>query len=243
MSTPGADRFFVVGGQRCGTTSLYHALDAHPDITMARPLQPEPKRFLAANWRDVDDESVGAFATMQLHGEKSVSYLESARVAQRIAAVYPGARIVAQVRDPVARALSHYGYTSENGLEDLPPAEAFTEQAERRPFAEEQVATSPYLYLRRGCYAELLEPWLHHFPEAVKVVVLEEVLADPDLLAPVQTFLGVAERSASLDAHNVGSTESVNVDGATRERLKQYYAPPNRALEALLGRDFALWPT
>ena len=35
----------VVGAQRCGTTYLSRALDAHPDVTMARPSPPEPKVF------------------------------------------------------------------------------------------------------------------------------------------------------------------------------------------------------
>ena len=35
----------VVGAQRCGTTYLATALDAHPDVAMARPSRPEPKVF------------------------------------------------------------------------------------------------------------------------------------------------------------------------------------------------------
>ena len=35
----------VIGAQRCGTTFLHTLLDAHPDITMARPARPEPKVF------------------------------------------------------------------------------------------------------------------------------------------------------------------------------------------------------
>ena len=39
----------VVGAQRCGTTYLSRALDAHPDATMARPSPPEPKVFCDAS--------------------------------------------------------------------------------------------------------------------------------------------------------------------------------------------------
>ena len=41
------ERAFIVGVQRCGTTFLYHLLDQHPQITMARPVRPEPKVFLS----------------------------------------------------------------------------------------------------------------------------------------------------------------------------------------------------
>ena len=41
-----ADRCFIVGVQRCGTTYLYHLLNDHPEIVMASPVRPEPKVFL-----------------------------------------------------------------------------------------------------------------------------------------------------------------------------------------------------
>ena len=40
------EHFFIIGAQRSGTTYLYHLLDEHPEICMARPLRPEPKFFL-----------------------------------------------------------------------------------------------------------------------------------------------------------------------------------------------------
>ena len=44
----------MIGGQRCGTTYLHTMLDAHPDITMARPARPEPKVFLDAEKDDYE---------------------------------------------------------------------------------------------------------------------------------------------------------------------------------------------
>ena len=38
-----ARHVLLVGAQRCGTTYLGAALDAHPQITLARPSRPEPK--------------------------------------------------------------------------------------------------------------------------------------------------------------------------------------------------------
>src|SRR5262245_35557105 len=38
--------FLIAGAPRSGTTWLYHLLDRHPQIYMARPVRPEPKFFL-----------------------------------------------------------------------------------------------------------------------------------------------------------------------------------------------------
>ena len=47
-STAGSSRFFIVGAQRCGTTTLARLLDSDPRIELAGPVWPEPKFFLDA---------------------------------------------------------------------------------------------------------------------------------------------------------------------------------------------------
>ena len=72
----------VIGAQRCGTTYLHTLLDAHPQITMARPANPEPKVFCSdeatrARARQWYRETYFAHAGDELLlGEKSTSYLE-----------------------------------------------------------------------------------------------------------------------------------------------------------------------
>ena len=84
-----SNRFFcIIGAQRSGSTYLYQVLDEHPEITMARPLRPEPKFFLdVAAWkkgrehylaRHFSDASPSAIL-----GEKSTSYYERPVVAPR----------------------------------------------------------------------------------------------------------------------------------------------------------------
>ena len=51
----------VIGAQRCGTTYLHTLLDAHPQITMARPANPEPKVFIS-------DEATGKGLILQESG-------------------------------------------------------------------------------------------------------------------------------------------------------------------------------
>ena len=70
----------LIGAQRCGTTYLGAVLDAHPEITMARPARPEPKVFCdEARPRGATGTATTYFAHAgdeRLLGDKSTSYLE-----------------------------------------------------------------------------------------------------------------------------------------------------------------------
>src|SRR3712207_7986704 len=58
------------------------------------------------------------YTTLFRSGEKSTSYLELPAAVARITAVLGRPRIVVQLRDPVARAVSNWGFSRGHGLED-----------------------------------------------------------------------------------------------------------------------------
>ena len=116
------EHLLVIGGQRCGTTYLATLLDAHPDITMARPARPEPKVFLSDDATDRGLEwyhgSYFAHATTErVLGEKSTSYLEDPQAPQRAARMLGTPHVVAVLRDPVERAYSAHSHELARGYE------------------------------------------------------------------------------------------------------------------------------
>lgn len=105
--------FFIVGAPRCGTTSLYQYLRAHPEIFM--PARKEPHFFGS----DLDDprrprsraEYLALFAEARLEkrvGEASTSYLYSRQAAREIKEFAPEARIIVMLRNPVDMMYSFY---------------------------------------------------------------------------------------------------------------------------------------
>jgi len=112
--------FFIVGAPKAGTTSLYHYLNEHPEISMSS--QKEPDYFSDADiqnegmyygknridtikkYHDLFDDN----SESKLKGEASVSYLFYKDVPQKIKAYNPDAKIIIMLRDPVDRAFSHY---------------------------------------------------------------------------------------------------------------------------------------
>src|SRR5680860_943931 len=143
--------FLVVGAQRCGTTYLHDLLAAHPDIAMARPARPEPKVFLRGEPVDADAyraEYFGHADDAHLLGEKSTSYLEVPGVPERVADALGAPRIVAQLRDPVARAVSNWRFSRDHGAEDRPLADALrADLAGPREWDRSVSSVSPYAYV------------------------------------------------------------------------------------------------
>lgn len=247
-----SEHFIIAGAQRSGTTRLYRLCAEHPEIEMARPERPEPKFFS-------DDERYArglAYYRAQffagkpgarVRGEKSTSYMEIEKAAQRIAASLPAARIVFVLRNPVERAVSNYWFSVANGLETLPIEEAFAREEERRAdFDPRIVSVSPFSYLRRGRYIDYLRMYERYFPpERILVLIHERLIASDGPLRKLFAFLGVdpaflpqARRSvvnANLDR------PARPLDADLRGRLEAYFAEPNALLAERLGAPIPEW--
>jgi hypothetical protein len=92
-------------------------------VAVAQPRRPEPKAFLVPGATAdgyVERHYADAGPDVRLRVEKSTSYLGSDLACDQIAAAFPDAHIVAMVRDPVERAVSHYRFSRTAGVEDLP---------------------------------------------------------------------------------------------------------------------------
>ncbi|GAB1343722.1 sulfotransferase [Gemmatimonas sp.] len=199
--------FLVIGGSRCGTTSLHAALARHAALFV--PAEKSPNFFSAPDVDAVPDSA--ALRAMKGHavtstreylrlfadapadaliGEVSPVYLQSVHTAARAATFCPEARIVAMLRHPVHRAYAHWLGRRRDGLD---PHASF-ETAIADDLAD---ATSPAVafnrYLAIGRYAHFLRPWFDAFPrERIHVVFFDDFARDPrSVVNEVCTFLGV----------------------------------------------------
>lgn len=123
--------FFIVGAPKAGTTSLYHYLEAHPQIFM--PIVKEPNYFSYQSSLDQNlyykerginnfEEYIALFekaGNKKAIGEASVSYLFYPEAAINIKNTFPKSRIIIMLRNPVERAISHYNMDYKLGYVDL----------------------------------------------------------------------------------------------------------------------------
>jgi hypothetical protein len=236
--------FLILGAQRAGTSALYSYLRRHPEI--GGPPWKEVN-FFDIRYERGPSWYRGHFPIRRprLVGEASPSYLFHPYAPERVASLLPGARVIALVRNPVDRALSHYHHEVDLGREPLSFEEALAHEEERMRGEWERLADPSYFshawwnhtYFSRGLYAEQLERWFAALPpERVLVLVSEELFADPSgTYARVLDFLGAAPHE--LDSYPpVFSREYGEMRPETRRSLEERYAEPNRRLVELLGR-------
>jgi Sulfotransferase domain len=241
--------FLIIGAQKAGTTALYAYLRRHPAIT--GPSWKEVSYFdrhyeRGEAWYRGNFPNV-VRARGKLVGEASPSYIFHPLGPERVKALVPEARLVALVRNPVDRALSHYHHEVALAREPLRFEDALDAEEERLRGEEERLAGEPgyfshawwsHAYKARGRYAEQLERWLELFPrKQLLILPSEELGTDPERThAQVLEFLGAAAHR--LDSYpRVYERQYEAMDAETRERLAAEFEAPNRRLYELLGRD------
>ena len=244
--------FLVIGGQRCGTTSLYYYLRAHPQVVSALVKE---VHFLSLHWHRGEGWYRAQFplrARMTGPGQAPLAfeatpyYLAHPLAPARAAALLPEVKLLVLLRDPVRRAWSHYRHMVRLGLEPLSFQEAIAQEPVRLAGEVERLEADPdydavgyrrYSYLTRGAYAEQLRRWLGHFPaDRFLVLSSERLLADPaGGYARVLEFLGLAAwRPAAFPLHTKNSRESSEMPSGIRRRLEEHFAPATQQLEDLL---------
>lgn len=245
---------FIIGGApRAGTTWLYHLLDRHPDIYMAKPVTPEPKFFLVDElynkgmdyyidtwFSDVPEEKIC--------GEKSTNYLESPLAAARIHKHLPRVRLIFILRNPVDRAFSNYLWSKMNGMEKEDFTTALDMEKKRELELPEKLKYArPHAYFSRGLYAELLGPYFDLFPrEQILCLRFEDIIICPELLTErLHSFLGVRPRpddAKGLGIINMADDEdNISMHEEIKDRLNKAYKGPNQRLAELLGPGFEVW--
>jgi hypothetical protein len=253
--------FLVIGAQKSGTSSLFRYLDQHPDVHGSVPkevhyfsggLDPAVDTYrLGARWYRAHFPRAAAMGAGGRAFEATPLYLLHPLAAERIHALMPAVKLVAVLRNPTDRALSHYFHNVRNNSlrgfqEDLGPAEAMAaEEARLAPILAAgdykneiyRVAT----YKARGRYLEQLRRYMERFPaENLLVLRAEDLFADPaGQMALLADFLGLDHGRGRVDFRpmNVGGNREA-VGAEVRAGLDAYFAPHNRALSEALGRDF-----
>jgi len=250
--------FFIVGAQKCGTTSLYNYLIRHPYV-------------LGASIKEIhffSDHYEKGYGWYKCHfpslfrkyrrvlsgrhkvitGEATPFYIFHPHAPERIKNSYPQARIIMMFRNPVDRAYSHYRYHVKLGAETLTFEEAIEAESERLKGELDKMITDKHYnsynykmfsYLKRGIYIEQLKRWIDLFPrEQILIVRSEDFFDDPaSCFGRVQKFLGLPQHTlASYETFNVG--KEVSMDQKTRERLVSYFSPYNKSLYECLDTDF-----
>lgn len=193
--------FFIVGAPKCGTTSLYTYLKAHPEIFMS-PLK-EPNFFaedIVREFRRVrtlhDYLRCFAGATCEKRlGEASTTYLASRRAPIAIKAFQPSARVIIMLRDPVELMYSWHTELINDGVETFTRFEEALDADEMQQrdgvvFPGRRVVPS---YRAQATFSASVRRYFESFGrQSVLVVLLDDFRTNPGpACRSVLQFLGV----------------------------------------------------
>jgi hypothetical protein len=217
----------VIGGLKCGTTSIHHYLNLHPEVEMSRPK--ELNFFVSElNWTLGREWYASHFSgRAAVRGESSPHYTNRPRfdgVAERMRSLLPEARLVYMVRDPIDRMLSHYVHNVGGGYDDRPLADAF--------------ADPESAYVTRSRYFFQLEPYLDEFgKESIEIVTREELKRDrAATMRRLFDFLGVDPGFSSAQFEREWETGTAKGGGRFRLMDRAVRLPGLRAVDRNFDR-------
>lgn len=227
--------FFIVGAAKCGTSSLFHYVELHPDVYMSPIKEPHyfcddyfPMHFTGPGdegfsqnrLRNMEDylRLFEAGNLKKIRGEGSVYYLYFDGIAEQLLEFNPDAKVVIVLRNPVQRAYSAYMHTVRDGRETL----TFEEALEREQSRREEGYQPLWWYRELGRYSAQVERYIKAFPSNQLKIFLFEDLRD--------TAKAVKDTFSFLNLRDVPVDTSIkyNESGIPKSRmLFNFFAKPN----------------
>jgi len=189
MSQLNWPRFFHVDGQgpdfdvlaaKYGSTYRFESEERFK--LMCPPKIPRSVADYESLWEPYPEEKA--------RGEISPTYLYDPAVPSRIRKRLPNAKLIAILRNPVARAYSHYVMDVRNGWENL---NDFAEALEREPSKTDDFWWGKRHYIRHGFYVNTLRRFSKQFDsKQIRVFLYDDYQASPhEMLRELFRYLGV----------------------------------------------------
>ena len=246
---------FIIGAQKCGTTTLHNTLVQHPEIYGPGPYKEThfwnggPGSKSKADYENLYPFFVGPGIRLL---DSTPGYIMSEGTIRKIFDYNPNAKFILLLRDPVKRALSswimfHYRYpkgSSWRGI-NVHDHRTFQEAIEDELQSNKDQLTKNYL--SRGYYAEQIQRELSFIPEEnYKISIVEEDFYPKKQLFidEVLQFLNVSSIPLTLPHSNESKSPQTKIETFPLEfttLLKNHFLEKNRALEILLNREIRTW--
>jgi len=230
--------YFVAGVNKAGTTALQQYLVGHADV--GEPMRKEvhyldefPGRsrewFRAHFWGDHSST----------WGEATPEYFELDGAAQRLDSMFPDSRVIVCLRDPFARAVSHFHNGVDHATEDRSIVDAFAAEAAR--LSDGRFTHDPTelrsAYLQRSIYGRSLKAWREAFGERLLVLRMERLADD---LPAVLRHLGLDPDRAAASLPHANARHYQRPPDELRELLHPFLRPDAEQLLRSAGWDE--WP-
>lgn len=249
--------FLIIGAQKCGTTSLYDYLEEHPQLWGAYTkevhffdggLDPTINDFQKGEpWYRANFPLTNTIKSKEHTFEASPLYLFNPLAPKRIFEMIPQVKLIAVLRNPTDRAISHYFHEKRHHREPLAIAAAMDAEEERLAphWRTQNYKSETFIHLSyksRGHYLEQLERFLEYFPRKNLLILESEgFFQNPSAtLRQVCEFVDIEPNVQfnNLNPRNIAPNR-VKVPAEVYHQLDRYFAPHNQRLYEFLGKQFS----
>jgi len=239
--------FLIIGAQKAGTTFLHNVVGNHPKLRRPATKEVAFYTYRFARGMRFYRSHFPKCGPGYMSFESTADYLFHPLVPQRIKDTLPDVKLIICLREPVSRAISHYGHSVANNFEEWSFRDAILREEERTAPEYEKLKADPnyearslmrFSYGAKGRYIEQIRRYADLFPrEKMLILDSKEIFGETNsALVKVEKFLGIEEwtPAASIPPKNVGKAKQ-ELDQEALEHLKEMYKGPNAELFDYLG--------
>ena len=223
--------FLLLGAQKAGTTSLFNYLCLHPQVVGSVPKE----IFYFCSHSEKDEfwyrRHFPKLKTMRSNdwicGEATPISLYFPQAAQRAADLVPDAKLIATLREPAARAVSHYYHQVRAGCETRSIDDVFSLGNIDSWLQGKSPDLPQRFYFEWSAYAAGLKLWLARYPrEQLLVLEAERMFSDP------QATVDQACNFLNMETYTLPTTQAFNVGTSKPAKPKTF-----EALQAAFARQ------
>ncbi|MDT9341225.1 tetratricopeptide repeat protein [Trichodesmium erythraeum 21-75] len=243
----GQPSFVIIGTVKGGTSSLYNYLCHHPNVIPA--LQKEINFFnnkfnqgidwYLAHFPQLPEQ--GKFIT----GEATPNYMYSDEIGKKLLDNFPKIKIIAILRNPVDRTISHYymakrlGQESKKFTEFVPQEMKFLRRLNNNYQNYQRLIKEMSAYFRGSLYIHFLKKWINLFPkEQLLILKSEDMYENPaGTTKKAFDFLGLPNYQL-LEYKKYFPGYYAPIDASLRCQIAELFQPHNQKLEESLGIKF-----
>ena len=244
--------FLVIGGKRCGTTTLYEFLKQHPSISNP-PF--DHMGFFDDNYKLGIDYYKSFFPIknkkndLMINYDVTTSYLANPHVPERMFKHMPNVKLIILLRNPIARAWSEYNtnlradknYDTfetyiENELNDLKNYD-FSDKVKNNDY---DLTNPNENYLKKGLYVYYLKKWFNVFPKKNFLILSTETFAKNEdyVFTKIFEFLNLPKYEIKNLKQMSKTTYHNTLNPKTKMKLDKFFESPNKELFKLIEQEF-----
>ena len=252
--------FLVLGFMRCGTSSLYDYLIAHPQVL---PAIDKELGFFSSFFDQGVDWYLAHFPSLTgcssyLTGEATPFYITSPDTAAKVLNLFPETKFIVLLRNPVERVISAIYLSRPSSLKHIQLEHYVIDALEKAESLMSDLSDASLvqpsslldtgltywsmlsvIHLLEGLYVFHLKRWFAIFPrDQFLILESENLFRDPaTTMRKVHDFLKLPSHQLSNYRNsNPGSYPAVSSD--LYHRLTGFYQPYNQQLEEYLDMKF-----